>query len=1280
MNARRNGKKRRIKIGIRPQLIFLVGFASLFSLLILAIVAGVYFSTNLSNLRSERLEVVSQMKATQIEQSIQYIYYQVYWLSTKDTVTSPLSLHRAGNNSDAVFNQAQGAIDQFLSSSEMFASARLYDLDLNPVVDSTNNATNLSVASESVLYPLAKGSAVPRPILDGIPSVSGAAIQGFVTGPLPNSSDTRNTTYYMGITLPVYSNSSIILKKATVAGYFTVIASASIIQNSLQYSTNKHDNEYTVSLIQRLYLNSSSVGDPSALIGFDLVFPSSLDSSVSPNVFHPISESPDLRKALTSKKGISKSAKSLEGKEVAMGYTALNVDSQTFWTILVQQNRSSFMSPVRRLTKIMVGVVIGIGVFMCLITFPLAVWFVIPITKLKEATEAITRSKKERDGFPYRNFRHDHDSSGNLHLHNNHNHHHHHHHHHNNNSRENHSQNNHTNNNDNEVNEPKIENESVVTKRNSVNSAASSLTAYSTGIRLPDKIPQSKKLFKDELTELQDAFNIMTEELEKQYTHLEDRVRSRTRELEASKIEAEAANEAKTVFIANISHELRTPLNGILGMTSIAMEDKDPQLIHDSLKLIHRSGELLLHILTELLTYSKNTLNRSKLEKSNFQVLEILYQVKSIFGKLASDQRVNLRISLRPNILRKLILYGDSNRIIQVVMNLVSNSLKFTPIMGSVEVNFKLLGEYDQERSKAVNYEKVYVKRDEFLLTPNDETGATGNEEDPLAATQEAKEAKEANEANDQAPATPQQRRKQSVVSNHSAKPNELDPSDNQSLVTISTTEYENTIFKAQFNNNNKALPRLPGSSAEASRTSMSSNGMDSSGAREVSDEKAGAADGESKFSNESIVEKEVDNSNSGNESGNAQSNLVKTTTAPQNDSVSAQKSDWTSFVDAEASMGNGGMLSTSELVKNNKVYKMRKLYVPRSWVVQIEVKDTGSGIEPALQEKVFEPFIQGDQSLSRSYGGTGLGLSICRQLAKMMHGTLTLKSTIGKGSTFTFTVPLPQQGEILVPDEEMEEFSNDVFNQNSKVNRKVAFDVVESGDTDESNSNTNTNTNSDGPATPEQNVVSDESGGKDGVLQNGQSPRSSKSSPKKKSMHLELPKPMGNAGNFTSTGTANTGPQGQSILADVSNLRILVAEDNSVNQEVIKRMLRLEGFTNVTMAGNGLEAVEFVKRSYETMELFNIIFMDVQMPKMDGLTSTHLIRNNLRYKRPIIALTAFADESNVKECLACGMSGFLSKPIKRMNLRQIMTEFSSELLGDIVTTPASFNEEKKLP
>lgn len=133
--------------------------------------------------------------------------------------------------------------------------------------------------------------------------------------------------------------------------------------------------------------------------------------------------------------------------------------------------------------------------------------------------------------------------------------------------------------------------------------------------------------------------------------------------------------------------------------------------------------------------------------------------------------------------------------------------------------------------------------------------------------------------------------------------------------------------------------------------------------------------------------------------------------------------------------------MSNHEIIKDNKAFKIRKMYKPKTWVIQIKVTDTGSGIEPALQEKVFEPFVQGDQTLSRSYGGTGLGLSICRQLSKMMRGSLTLDSTIGEGSSFTLTLPLPQTGEIVVPPQDLEMFCDDEFNPTAKSNRKVAFD-----------------------------------------------------------------------------------------------------------------------------------------------------------------------------------------------------------------------------------------------
>lgn len=1180
MNVRKSGKKRRIKIGIRPQLIILVGFSSLFSLLILACVCGVFFSKNLSNLRADRLGVISELKATQVKQLLQYTYYQVLWLSQTDAITQPLSYYRAGNKSLSVFADAQSNLLLFLSTSETFASAKLYDLDLSVVALAYNPNINISSPVEDALYPLGANMTVPSAVTTT--NSSNVFATGYLTGPLPNSTDT-NSTYFIGISMPVYANASIILDSPTLLGYITVLANSQAIQSSL---TGLSSSDYVVVPVRAIYSNTSVTGNNNYLIGFETIYPVST-GTVEANTFYPISVSESVRTALTRISGTATKVKSTNGNTLAIGFTRLLVDAANIWSILIEQKRSKFLAPVKNLTNIIIGVVIAIGVFMCLITFPLAVWFVIPITKLKEATEAITRSKKEKDSYNDSKLLTSHSAE--------------------------------------KSSDSVAPDKDSMGKRNSVNSVSTaSSTVYSTGIRLPARIPQSKKLFKDELTELSEAFNIMTGELEKQYSHLEERVKMRTKELEASKVEAEAANEAKTVFIANISHELRTPLNGILGMTSIAMDETDQLQIQDSLKLIHRSGELLLHILTELLTYSKNTLNRSKLEKSNFQILEIVYQVRSIFSKLALDQRVNFKIILKPNVLRKLILYGDSNRIIQVVMNLVSNSLKFTPVDGNVDVSFKLLGEYDPVASQELNYEKVCIKKSSSSVksTPEEAPaanfthGATDAHNEPVS------------EFNGFYSSTSRDKRKESISESAAVKSSDAlslksilhPPSDTHSLTTVSTQEYDNTIFQSQFAHA-KPLPRLPSEHSSPPTSTTASN--------------ASLPDPGSHLSPVNQLPMKL----------HRRSESID---APHKAAVSQETVAHLSKNGSSNFYAGANNFSNSELVKNKKVYKMRKLYVPKSWVIQIEVKDTGSGIEPALQEKVFEPFIQGDQTLSRSYGGTGLGLSICRQLAKMMHGTLTMKSSIGKGSVFTFTLPLPQSGEIVVPPEDMEEFCNDEFNPKSKMNRRVVFDITEASITEESGEHSDKSNSSQATCGPD------------------------KSPEVHKKLSLELPL----AGS--STGTVNQVQTGDTILENLSHLRILVAEDNSVNQEVIKRMLRLEGFTNVIMAANGAEAVDLIKKSYDTMELFDIIFMDVQMPKMDGLTATKLIRNNLRYRKPIIALTAFADERNVKECLNAGMSGFLSKPIKRTNLRKIVTEFSPDLLSNIVTTPITFNEDNE--
>ncbi|KAJ3501566.1 hypothetical protein NM208_g16908 [Fusarium decemcellulare] len=143
----------------------------------------------------------------------------------------------------------------------------------------------------------------------------------------------------------------------------------------------------------------------------------------------------------------------------------------------------------------------------------------------------------------------------------------------------------------------------------------------------------------------------------------------------------------------------------------------------------------------------------------------------------------------------------------------------------------------------------------------------------------------------------------------------------------------------------------------------------------------------------------------------------------------------------------------------------------------------------------------------------------------------------------------------------------------------------------------------------------------------------------------------------------ANKGGQGK--------LRVLVADDNSTNIEVVSRMLKLEDVYDVTIAKDGQEAYDLVKATMEKNQAFDVIFMDVQMPNLDGLQSTRLIRE-MGYRSPIVALTAFSEESNVKECIDSGMDEFLAKPIRRPALKQVLKKFA--------TIPEEPENEKRSP
>lgn len=137
----------------------------------------------------------------------------------------------------------------------------------------------------------------------------------------------------------------------------------------------------------------------------------------------------------------------------------------------------------------------------------------------------------------------------------------------------------------------------------------------------------------------------MSDELMLQYQSLEQKVAVRTHELELSKKAAEAANESKTLFIANISHELKTPLNGILGMCAVCMGEDDLPRIKRSLQVVYKSGDLLLHLLNDLLTFSKNQIGQQlSLEEKEFRLADIKTQIVTIFVKQVKEANIDFSV------------------------------------------------------------------------------------------------------------------------------------------------------------------------------------------------------------------------------------------------------------------------------------------------------------------------------------------------------------------------------------------------------------------------------------------------------------------------------------------------------------------------------------------------------------------------------------------------------------------------------------------------------------
>ena len=349
-------------------------------------------------------------------------------------------------------------------------------------------------------------------------------------------------------------------------------------------------------------------------------------------------------------------------------------------------------------------------------------------------------------------------------------------------------------------------------------------------------------------------------------------------------------------------------------------------------------------------------------------------------------------------------------------------------------------------------------------------------------------------------------------------------------------------------------------------------------------------------------------------------------------------------------------------------------------------VSDNGQGMSSEFVEKIFEPFSRETNSMTNKIQGTGLGMSITKSIIDLMGGTIDIQSELGKGSVFTvdliFSVPLDENDDnffanheitrVLVGDDEIDVTENiQSILSDAGLECDAAIGGLESVDkaTRAYEDNNSYDVIILDWKMPDMDGVEcvrriRKEIGKDVPIfvLSSYDVSEIEDEAKKAGVDLFLPKPffLSNFQRVLDTyyqNKANTEEEGNNS-DDFSGVKILVAEDNEINAEIITELLDSIGIKCV-IAEDGLEALRVFTE--ESPDEFDMIFMDIQMPIMDGYESARRIRasNNTRAKSiPIIAMTANAFEDDVKASMASGMNAHISKPIDFERLKSIIKSF----------------------
>jgi two-component system, sensor histidine kinase and response regulator len=359
---------------------------------------------------------------------------------------------------------------------------------------------------------------------------------------------------------------------------------------------------------------------------------------------------------------------------------------------------------------------------------------------------------------------------------------------------------------------------------------------------------------------------------------------------------------------------------------------------------------------------------------------------------------------------------------------------------------------------------------------------------------------------------------------------------------------------------------------------------------------------------------------------------------------------------------------------------------------IRFAVTDTGIGLPEEAQYHIFNAFTQVDGSMTRKYGGTGLGLAICKQLVEMMGGQIGVQSKLGEGSTFWFTARFENQTtqsrQLPLNTSILDKVSLLVVSANEITQHLLAEQALEWGLPIEY-AVSSKETISLLQSSDKNYIVILDMPDSDALVIS----RSIKANPNLANYHMILAIPMYQRINIDKMKQAgvsayltkpikpsrlykcltDTLDNSQEIMYETESLivnphqettslsevekddkpyRILVVEDNEINRMVILGLLQKHGYTADT-ANNGLEALLKLES-----QAYDLVFMDCQMPVMDGYEATKEIRQKGESHIPIIALTAHTMIGDKDKCIEAGMDDYLAKPIKESELKQLLDQW----------------------